>query len=110
MRCAGARRFRGLLASGGDNFALPGVRDGCCVTVATGAAGEKLGADPADRSAVNVGTEPGSPVVGKARCPLMVRVRGGAFVVVGAGESPVQGEGRQRACGARLEGEEVAVE
>lgn len=66
MRCAGACRFRGLPASGGDNFALPGVRDGCCVTVATWAAGEKLGADPADRAIVNVGTDPDRPVVGQS--------------------------------------------
>src|SRR5215210_6758609 len=40
----------------------------------------------------------------------MVAGGGGAFVVVRAGESPVHGEGRQRACSARLEGEEVAGE
>jgi len=75
------------------------------------AAGEKLDADPADRTAVNVGTGPGSPLWwGKAQCLLMVRVRGGAFVVVGAGESPVHGEGRQRVCSARLECEELVVE
>jgi hypothetical protein len=98
------------LALGGDYFASPGVCDGCCVIVTTGAAGEKLGADPADRTMVNVGTDPDRLVRGKARCLLMVRVRGGAFVVVGAGESPVHGEGRQRACSARLECGEVVVE
>jgi hypothetical protein len=110
MRLARTLGSHGFLALGGDNFALLGVRDGCCVTVATGAAGEKLGADPADRTTVNVGTDPDRPRSGKARCLLMVWVRGGAFVLVRAGESPAHGEGGQRACSARLEGEEVVVE
>ena len=71
--------------------------------------GEKLGTYPADRTTVNVGTTP-TPPSGKARRPPMASGRGGASVVVGAGENPAQGEGRQRACSARLEGEEVAVE
>jgi hypothetical protein len=109
-RCAATREFRGSLALGGNNFVPPGVRDGCCVTVATGTAGEKLDAGPADRTTVNVGTDPDRPWWGKARCLLMIQGRGGAFVVVGAGESPVHGEGRQRACSARLGCEEVVVE
>ncbi len=62
---------------------------------------------------MNVGTLPPSPTpcgAGKAQRPLMAAGGDGAFVVVGAGESPVHGEGRQRACSARLEGEEVAGE
>ena len=43
---------------------------------------------------------------GQARCRLWASGRGGALVVVGAGESPAHGEGGQRACSARLEGEE----
>jgi hypothetical protein len=70
------------------------------------AAGEKLGADPADRTWEPIRIAPW----GKARCPPMVRSRGGAFVVVRAGESQVHGEGRQRACSARLECEEAVVE
>lgn len=76
-------------------------------------AGEKLGTTPVDRQAVNVGTRPvaASPFgAGTAQRLLVLPGGGGVSVVVGAGESPVQGEGRQRACSARLEGEEVVVE
>src|SRR5688572_18761782 len=71
-------------------------------------AGEKLVTIPADRSAVNVGTGPMSPVVraGKTQRPLMASGRGGASVVVRGRESRLHGEGRQRACSARLEREE----
>jgi hypothetical protein len=75
------------------------------------AAGEKLGAAPVDRSAMNVGTILGPPArCGQARCRLSAPGWGGAFVVVRAGESRPHGEGRQRTCGIRLEGEEVGVE
>jgi hypothetical protein len=74
-------------------------------------AGEKLGTEPADRTAVNVGTRPASPFCwGEAQRRLMAPGGGGALVVVRAGESPVHGEGEQRACSARLEREEVVVE
>lgn len=66
------------------------------------AAGEKLGASPVDRFTVNVGMIPTSPVCsasqaggGQARCQLLTSGSDGAFVVVGARESRVHGEGRQ---------------
>jgi hypothetical protein len=75
------------------------------------AAGEKLGAVPVDRSAMNVGTILGLPAMGgQARCRLLALGWGGAFVVVRVGESPVHGEGRQRTGSVRLEGGEVGVE
>jgi hypothetical protein len=73
-------------------------------------AGEKLVVYPVDRTAVNVGTRWWSPRplrAGKAQRRLMPPGGGGASVVVRAWESLVHGEGRQRACSARLEGEEV---
>lgn len=77
-------------------------------------AGEELGADPVKRTVVNVGTRPEPPRpllgAGKAQRQPMARDGGGAFVVVRAGESPVHGEGRQWACGIRLERGEVVVE
>jgi len=46
--------------------------------------------------------------IGKSGSPTGREPYGnGAAVVVRAGESPVHGEGRQRACSARLESEEV---
>jgi hypothetical protein len=75
------------------------------------AAGEKLGAAPVDRSAVNVGTILGLPASGgQARCRLLAPGWGGAFVVVRGRESRPHGEGRQRTCSIRLEGGEVGVE
>jgi hypothetical protein len=75
------------------------------------AAGEKLGAVPVDRSAMNVGTILGLPASGgQARCRLLALGWGGAFVVVRGRESRPHGEGRQRTCGGRLEGGEVGVE
>src|SRR5829696_130951 len=75
------------------------------------AAGEKLGAAPVDRSAMNVGTILGLPAwCGQARCRLLALGWGGAFVVVRGRESRPHGEGRQRICSVRLEGEEVGVE
>ena len=66
------------------------------------AAGEKLGADPADRFAVNVGTLPGPPFPrrtqrrgGQVRCRLTALAGGGAAVVVRGRESRPHGEGRQ---------------
>ncbi len=76
-------------------------------------AGEKLGTTLADRVTVNVGTHPvaASPLgAGRAQRLFVLPGGGGVSVVVRAGESPVHGEGRQRACSARLEGEEVVVE
>jgi len=68
------------------------------------AAGEKLGASPVERSAVNVGTVLGPPYppatqaeVGQARRQPTAPGRGGALVVVRAWESHVHGEGGQRA-------------
>jgi hypothetical protein len=75
------------------------------------AAGEKLGAAPVDRSAMNVGTILGLPAVGgQARCRLLALGWGGGFVVVRGRESRPHGEGRQRICSGGLEGEEVGVE
>jgi hypothetical protein len=75
------------------------------------AAGEKLGAVPVDRSSVNVGTVLGLPARGgQARCRLLALGWDGAFVVVRGRESRPHGEGRQRTCDGRLEGEEVGVE
>jgi hypothetical protein len=89
------------------------ARKACGVLVAR-LSGEKLVADPADRSTVNVGTirrcPPRSIAGGQARRRLMAPGWGGAFVVVRAGESPVHGEGRQQVCRVGLEGEEVVVE
>ena len=85
----------------------------CGVLVAR-LSGEKLVADPADRSTVNVGTircRPISPLAGgQARRRLTASGWGGAFVVVCGRESRLHGEGRQQVCGIRLEGEEVVVE
>ena len=68
------------------------------------AVGEELGADPADRYMVNVGTifEPPSPLPsqgggGQAHRRLTARGWDGASVVVRARESRVHGEGRQQA-------------
>jgi hypothetical protein len=75
------------------------------------AAGEKLGAAPVDRSAMNVGTALGLPATGgQARCRLLALGWGGAFVVVGGRESRPHGEGRQRTGSIRLEGGEAGVE
>jgi hypothetical protein len=63
------------------------------------ASGVELGADPADRSVVNVGSVPAVPAepsgLGQAHRPLLPSGRGGGPVVVRAGESPVHGEGVQ---------------
>ena len=60
---------------------------------------------------MNVGTILGLPAMGgQARCRLLALGWGGAFVVVRGREGRLGGEGRQRICGIRLEGEEVGVE
>ena len=96
-----------------DRAGREATRKVCGVLVAR-LSGEKLGADPADRSVVNVGTircRPSRPRAGWAGPSSADGTGwGGAFVVVRAGESPVHGEGRQQVCGIRLEGEEVVVE
>jgi hypothetical protein len=68
------------------------------------AVGEELGADPADRYMVNVGTVFESPSLlpslgggGQAHRRLMARGWGGVSVVVRARESRAHGEGRQQA-------------
>jgi hypothetical protein len=68
------------------------------------AAGEELGADPADRCMVNVGTVFGLPSPppsqggnGQVCCQLMARGWDGASVVVRGRESRSHGEGRQQA-------------
>src|SRR5213075_2180267 len=76
----------------------PGERGECLCDRRDRPAGEKLGATPIDRTAVNVGTRPvaASPLgAGKAQRRLTPPGGGGASVVVRAGESPVHGEGRQ---------------
>ncbi len=74
----------------------------CGVAVGEAAAA-KLGADPANRCMVNVGTVVGSPfpassqlVGGQAHRRLMAWRRGGGFAVVRARESRVHGEGTQQ--------------
>ena len=63
----------------------------------------ELGADPANRHAVNVGTRsepPFPPSVqdggGQVHRQLMAPAGGGGSVVVRVGESPIHGEGTQR--------------
>ena len=63
----------------------------------------ELGADPANRHTVNVGTRSGSPFPpniqlggGQAHRQLMAPTGGGGSVVVRIGESPIHGEGTQR--------------
>jgi hypothetical protein len=67
------------------------------------AAGIELGSSFVERIAVNTGTVSVCPVVrgqrtgpGWARCRPTGLRRGGAAVVLRAGESPAHGEGRQR--------------
>ena len=67
------------------------------------AAGIELGSSFAERIAVNTGTVPVCPAargqragLGWARCRPAGLGRGGAAVVLRAGESPAHGEGRQR--------------
>ena len=110
-RASGAREpfFAGNPALGGDDRRL-----GACGERPrdrhTRPAGEELDTDPAKRTAVNVGTRPGSPrpfwVAGKAQRLLMAPGGGIALVVVagattgrGGRESRPQGEGEQWACG-----------
>ncbi len=69
------------------------------------AAAAELGADPANRDMVNVGTAPGLPSPsccqhedGQARRRLMAPEWGGGSVVVGGRESRPHGEGTQRVC------------
>ena len=76
----------------------------CGVAVGEAAAAE-LGADPADRDMVNVGTISGLPfpassqlVGGQVHRRLMTPGWGGGFVVVRARESRVHGEGTQQIC------------
>lgn len=68
------------------------------------AAGAELGADPADRNAMNMGTLPflpfpacGQHVDGQGHRHPMGAVGGGAVVVVRGRESRPHGEGRQQA-------------
>src|SRR6478736_2682457 len=72
-------------------------------------AGAESGSSSAERTAVNTGTVPTLPGAPHYQCGTFGWVhrrpigsgRGGAVVVLRAGESPVHGEGRQRAfeCG-----------
>jgi hypothetical protein len=85
-----ARRPRGRTAA----YSWRGCRDKAGHRLRRSVAGER-------------GNRPGAARLGgQARCRLWAPGRGGALVVVRAGESPAHGEGGQRACGARLEGEE----
>ncbi len=72
----------------------------------------KAGRHPRRSIADERGNHPGAARAcgGQARCRLLAPGWGGAFVVVGGRESRSRGEGRQRVCSARLEGEEVGVE
>ena len=89
--------------SGTGELGQPGGRGECLRRTHGDAAGEKLGASPVERSAVNVGTIPGSPFPpasqagdGQARRRPIVPGWGGVLVVVRAWESHVPGEGGQR--------------
>jgi hypothetical protein len=92
----------GRLWAGGKR---PAGGHGECLRRSRGeAAGEKLGADPVNRSVVNVGTSVELPSVsssqaetGKARRQPMARRWDGASVVVRGRESRPHGEGGQRA-------------
>ncbi len=82
---------------------LRGASVKACGVAVDGPAGEKLDADPVERSVVNVGTVVGPPtwrsmlaVSGKARCLLMARRWDGGSVVVRGRESRPHGEGTQR--------------
>ena len=95
--CSGLRLRNRLLMSVGR----PSPR--CCGFGDGEAVAEKLGADPADRHAVNVGTVSGSPfpasirlVGGQAHRRLTAPGRGGGSVVVRGRESRPHGEGTQR--------------
>jgi hypothetical protein len=95
---------RSVLVCVEDRLARPfldrAVEVACGVAVARDdAPGVELGADPANRSMVNVGSVPAVPTkllgLGQAHRPLLPPGRGGGPVVVRAGESPVHGEGVQ---------------
>lgn len=89
-------RNRLLMPVGRPSLRYCGFGDGEAVAA-------ELGADPANRHAVNVGTrsEPPFPLSiqdggGQAHRQLMAPAGGGGFVVVRVGESPIHGEGTQR--------------
>jgi hypothetical protein len=93
-------RSRSVTTVGRPSRKACGVLDG-------EAAAAKLGADPANRCMVNVGTVVVSPspascllVGGQVHRRLLTRRRGGGSVVVRAQESCVHGEGTQRVRGA----------
>lgn len=89
-------RNRLLMSVGRPSLQYCGFGDGEAVAA-------ELGADPANRHAVNVGTrsEPPFPPSlqlggGQAHRQLMAPTGGGGSVVVRVGESPIHGEGTQR--------------
>lgn len=91
----------GAAPSGRSLWPAWGATVKACGVAVDGPAGEKLGADPVERSVVNVGTVVGPPtwrplLGGKARRLLMARRWGGGFVVVRVRESRSHGEGTQR--------------
>lgn len=96
--CLRGRRLQNrlLMSVGRPSLQNCGFDDGEAVAA-------ELGADPANRHAVNVGTWPEPPFPlsiqdsgGQAHRQLMAPAGGGGSVVVRVGESPIHGEGTQR--------------
>ena len=100
---AGADRLMGMRESAtASNVVAVGHGEGLRRTRVV-AAGEELGADPADWHMVNAGTVPVPPVLvpiqgpgGQAHRQLRALERGGGPVVVRVRESRTHGEGAQR--------------
>lgn len=98
-----ADQTNGEATSGTVIDAGPGGREECLRRTRGDAAGAELGADPADRHTVNMGTLPFLPYPvrgqrsgGQGHRRLMGAAGGGAAVVVRGRESRLHGEGRQR--------------
>jgi hypothetical protein len=111
-RPAMARRLRSSLHGAG----LGGHEEGLRRTHGD-AAGEKLGASPVERSAVNVGTIPISPSpppsqvgAGQARCRLSRPGWGGALVVVRGREAVHMAKGGSKFAALGVECQEVGGE
>ena len=106
-RCSAGRVSVGdLSASGTFSLCGSGDREECLRRTRGDAVGVKLDPDPADRWAVNVGSDRVSPFPsgilpdgGQAHRRLTAPGRGGALVVVRRRESRRHGEGGQQVCG-----------
>jgi hypothetical protein len=105
-RCSAGRvPLGGPSASGSSSLCGPGDREECLRRTHGDAVGVKLDPDPADRWAVNVGSDRASPFLsgsqpdgGQVHRRLTVPGCGGALVVVGGRESRPRGEGGQQVC------------